>query len=169
MNVDFFPAQCQTSSKLKIFGICDDPSPATNPAYIDEKNGAKWIAVVENDYLSEVIFTAVDHCIPFPPRPDGKESKRCDGFLTYGDTIAFVELKERDQHGSEWVKDAEKQLLTSIELFEKTDDAERYPIKKAYIANSERPRFRESQTRRMENFLDTTGYVLRIEARIKIE
>jgi hypothetical protein len=169
MSVDFFQGNCQTSSALKIFGLCDEPSPNTGPAYIDEVDGTKWIAVVENDYLEQVTFTAVDHCIPFPPKADGKEAKRCDGFLTFGDTIAFVELKERDEHGSEWVKKAEKQLLSAIHLFEKTDEAEEFPVKKAYIANSERPRFRESQARRMEDFFNSTGYTLRIEARIKIE
>jgi len=169
MSVVFFQLRCQTSSKKRTFGICDNPPPATDPAYIDEENGQNWIATIDNFYQSEITFTAIDHCIEFPLRPDGKQSKRCDGVLTYGDTVAFVELKARDEHGTKWIKDAEEQLLVSIALFEKSNEAEEFPVKKAYIVNSDRPRFRESQAARMEKFLNTTTYyVLRIEARIEV-
>jgi hypothetical protein len=82
--------------------------------------------------------------------------------------VAFIELKARDEHGNKWIKDAEEQLLVSIALFEKSEEAEAFPLKKAYIVNSDRPRFRESQAARMEKFLNVTTYVLRIEARIEI-
>ena len=33
--------ECQTNSQREIFGLCDDPLPDKNPAYIDEADGAK--------------------------------------------------------------------------------------------------------------------------------
>ncbi|PZV77551.1 hypothetical protein CLV31_12019 [Algoriphagus aquaeductus] len=165
MSTNFSELSCQTYSSAKLFGICDDPPPASIPAYIDEKNGAKWIAVVVNDDKFEVTFTAIDNCIVIK-RADGKLAKRCDGVLTYDSTIIFVELKQRGALGNEWVKDAEKQLKVTIGYFEFEDEAENYEQKKAYIANSERPKFKVSQLKRMEQFFNETGYVLRIENRI---
>lgn len=168
MSINFSEAACQTFSGRKLFGLCDDPPPASNPAYIDENDGAKWIAVVVNEDRYDVTFTAIDNCITIK-RPDGKSAKRCDGVLTYNSTVTFVELKQRGAIGNEWVKDAVKQLRTTIGYFELEDDAEDYNKKKAYIANSEHPKFKESQTRRMEQFFEDTGYVLRIENRIIIQ
>jgi hypothetical protein len=168
MSVNFSEAKCQTFSDRKLFGLCDDPPPASNPAYIDETDGAKWIAVVVNEDRYDVTFTAIDNCIVIN-RPDGKPAKRCDGVLTYNSTVTFVELKQRGAIGNAWVTDAEKQLSATISYFELEDNAEDYNKKKAYIANSEHPKFKESQTRRMGQFYDDTGYVLRIENRIILQ
>lgn len=168
MSIDFNVAKCQTHSDKKIFGLCDDPPPSRNPAYIDEVNGAKWIAVVQNEDLYFATFTAIDNCIEIK-RADGTMDKRCDGVLTYNSTVIFVELKARGALGSEWVKDGEKQLRTSISYFEATEEAAGYAGKKSYIANSEHPKFKESQARRMDQFLSDTGYVLRIENRIILQ
>ncbi len=179
MSINFFEAVCQSHSNKKRFGLCDDPPstkkpayddppPVIKPAYIDENNGAEWIAVVVNEHLYEITFTAIDRCIDIK-RIDGKMEKRCDGVLTYQSTVIFIELKGGGASGSRWVKDAEKQLRTSIGYFELTEQAEDYAKKKAYIANSEHPKFKESQARRMDQFLSDTGYVLRIENRIILE
>lgn len=168
MSINFTEAKCQTNSNKKLFGLCDDPPPAVNPAYIDEADGSKWIAVVVNDDRYEVTFTAIDNCIEIR-RNGGTMHKRCDGVLTYSATVIFVELKARGAIGNEWVKDAEKQLRTTIGHYEATDDAEDYNSKKAYVANSEHPKFKESQARRMDQFLTDTGYVLRIENRIILQ
>jgi hypothetical protein len=167
MSVEFQIAKCQTQSDKKIFGLCDDPSPAKNPAYIDEIDGSKWIAVVKNDYRYSAIFTAIDNCIDIK-NADGKMEKRCDGMLTYNSTVIFVELKQRGAKGNAWVEDAEIQLKNSIFHFEKTELSEEYNHKMAYIANSEHPRFKTSQIGRMERFYIKTGYILRIEARISL-
>lgn len=168
MSIIFLDAKCQNQSNVKLFGLCDDPSPAMNPAYIDNQDGARWIAVVENEYLYSVTFTAIDHCIAIE-REDGAMYKRCDGVLTYDSTVIFVELKERGGLGSAWVRDAEEQLRTTITYFEKFDEAENYTSKKAYIANKEHPKFKESQAMRMDKFLTDTGYVLRVENRIILQ
>jgi hypothetical protein len=168
MSIEFKIAKCQTQSDNKKFGLCDDPSPSKNPAYIDEKDGTKWIAVVENEDKYLVTFTAIDNCIEIKSG-DGKMEKRCDGMLTYNSTVVFIELKQRGAKGNAWVEDAEPQLKNSIMHFEKTELSENYNQKKAYISNSEHPKFKLSQSQRMENFYIDTGYILRIEARIKLQ
>ena len=165
MKVDFTEVKCQSKSRKKLFGLCDDQPPLTNPAYIDENNGSKWVAVVVNEFHFEVIFTAIDNCIVLK-REDGKMAKRCDGVLSYNDTIIFVEMKEKGPLGNKWVTEAEKQLMETLVFFEKEDIAKTFHYKKAYISNSLHPKFKVSQTRRMNQFLEKTGYILRIENRI---
>lgn len=167
MKMEFEIANCQTQSDKKIFGLCDNPSPAKEPAFIDELDGSKWIAVVENEDRHQVVFTAIDNCIEIKGA-DGKMEKRCDGMLSYKSTIIFVELKQRSAKGNAWVEEAEHQLKSSIHHFEKTYFSESFNQKKAYISNSEHPKFKASQIGRMERFFNDTGYILRIEARIKI-
>lgn len=165
MSLNFMDAGCQTHSSRKKFGLCDDPPPAINPAYIDEANGAKWIAVVINEYEYCCTFTAVDNCIDVR-KTNGKPDKRCEGILSYNDTVIFVELKQRGAYGTDWVKTAEEQIRITVGHFELTDAAAEFTKKKAYIANSEQPKFKESQTNRMEKFAEETGYILRIVNRI---
>ncbi len=166
MILNFVEAACQDISDRRLFGICDN-IPGRR-ARIDEFDGRIWIAVVVNEVRYHVTFTAVDNCIEIR-RPDGLMDKRCDGFLFYNTTIIFVELKERGAIGNAWVIDGEEQLRTTISYFEDTENAEDYTMKKAYIANSEHPRFKESQIRRMNQFYTDTGYVLRIENRIILD
>lgn len=157
--------QCSSSSNANKFGLCDAPSPNNQPAYIDEQNGENWIAIIDNEPKFEVIFTAIDNCIDFKTA-DNKPSKRCDGVLSFNETIIFVELKDRSAKNNEWVKDGEKQLRTSIVNFEKSDSLDLFKIKKAYIANNQHPKFKSSQINRMQKFADETGFILRIENRI---
>lgn len=168
MTARFTISGCQTASSRKIFGLCDDPPPAINPAYIDETEGSKWIAVVENDDRHSVTFTAIDHCIVLL-RPDEKMGKRCDGMLTHDATVIFVELKQRAAFGNAWVADAEEQLRVTIAHFEQTEEATSFNHRRAYAANSEHPKFKDSQARRMSQFLLDTGYILRIENRIRLQ
>jgi len=134
-------------------------------AYIDETNGENWISVVVNQPQNDVLFTAIDNCIEIF-RPDRTMDKRCDGMLSFNDTVVFVELKQMNTMDVGWIKDGEKQLRTTIKYFEDEPLSKGFRVKKAYIANSERPKFRDSQQERMEKFEDETGYVLRIENRI---
>ena len=156
---------CQTYSNQKLFGLCDDPPPAKRPAYLNEKDGDSWIAVVVNEESFDTIFTAVDNCIE-TRRDDGNMDNRCDGILSYNTTVIFVELKQRGGTGNDWVTDAEVQLKASIGYFEKNVDSDDYALKKAYISNSEHPKFKYTQARRMDQFQVDTGYTLRIENRI---
>jgi hypothetical protein len=169
MRVDLSnEAACQTHSSQKKFGLCDDPPPANNPAYIDEQNGGKWIAVVINERRRRVTFTAIDKCIPIRLK-SGKDSKRCDGILTFDRTIIFVELKERAATGNAWVEYGEKQLRATISAYDYNDLVDdTYRVKRAYIANNEHPKFKSSQQNRMDKFARDTGYVIRVQARIEL-
>ena len=170
MEIDFFNSQCQQVSSEKIFGLCDDKED-NKPAYLDEQNEDKWIAVVENEELKEVHFIAIDYCIDIWRDKEKKEmDNRCDGMLWYETSIVFVELKDRvsKKNTNAWVKDGEKQLKRTIEYFEKTKQSNKFIEKRAYIANNAHPKFKESQLQRMKNFKKETGYTLRIENRIKI-
>ncbi|MBC7383278.1 MAG: hypothetical protein H7296_09865 [Bacteroidia bacterium] len=167
MSLNFDVANCQTKSSRKSFGLCDDPLPANNPAYIDETNGDNWIAVVENEDKQEITFTAIDNCIEIL-NANGNLKQRCDGMLTYNTTIIFVELKDRDAQGNAWVEDAIPQLKSSIESFENIIMAHNFKKKLAYISNKQHPKFKSTQQRRMDAFYDDTNYVLRIQGRINL-
>lgn len=164
--INFFPKEYITSCRKRRFGVCDPPA-SEEKAYIAVREGENWIAVVDNYYQTEVKFVPIDHCIELL-RPDGKMDNRCDGCLYYEKTIIFVELKERNMKGADWIKDAEEQLRHTIKRFEDEKESTAFKVKKAYIANSARPRFRSGQTVRLENFFAETKYVLRIENTIEI-
>lgn len=163
----FFPTESLSVSSKKRFGICDTTPPPHNPAYIDEEFGTNWIAIVENFYQNKIKFIPIDNCIEIR-RPDGTLDNRCDCLLYHDSTIIFVELKERKGKGNNWIKEGEHQLRITISHFEQTSESEYFKIKKAYIANKEKPYFRSSQASRMDAFLNDTGYILRIENRIYI-
>ena len=165
--IDFFPEKHKKVSKKKRFGICDTPPPPAQKAYIDEANGKNWIAVVENIYQDTITFIPIDHCIEIK-RPDNLMDNRCDGFLYYDATVIFIELKQRNESGSKWIKEGENQLRVTIHHFESTPQSKDFKIKRAYISNSSKPRFRFSQAERMDRFLSDTGYTLRIKNRIHI-
>ena len=170
MEIDFFKSQCQSVSNKKRFGLCDEQD-NKEPAYLDEQNEDKWIAVVENEELKEVHFIAIDYCIDIWRDKEKKEmDNRCDGMLWYDKAVIFVELKERvsKKNTNAWVKAGEKQLKRTIEYFEKTGQSDKFTEKRAYIANKAHPIFKESQLQRMKSFKQETGYTLRIENRIKI-
>jgi len=170
MEIDFFKSQCQSVSNKKRFGLCDEQN-NKQPAYLDERNGAKWIAVVENEELKKIHFIAIDNCIDIWRDEVKKEmDNRCDGMLWYETSIIFVELKDRvsKKDKNAWVEDGQKQLKCTIEYFEKTEQSNNFREKRAYIANKAHPIFKESQLQRMKNFKEETGYTLRIENRIKI-
>lgn len=166
--INFFPDEHKAISSQKRFGICDETPPPSKKAYIDEANGQNWIAVVDNFYQERVVFVPIDNCIEIR-RPDNSMDNRCDCLLSYDKTIIFVELKTSGSKSKYWISDGENQLRVTIKHFEESADAERFDVKKAYIANSAKPLFRRGMTDRMDNFFHDTGYVLRIENRIVVE
>ena len=170
MNINFFDERCQSNTDSSKFGLCDEPSPSEKPAYIDtdiSNEQEKWITIVENKTEIEITFTAIDKCIVIK-RVDGNMDSRCDGMLTYWDSIIFVELKERAVKNNVWVGKGEQQLRNAIRVFKENHSLDSYQFKKAYIANNKKPNFQSSQTNRMEKFKDDTGFRLRIENTIKI-
>ena len=171
MSVDFFNEKHKDTSFKSTFGICDDVDVTGNTsqvAYLDERNGANWIAIIDNSRNECISFYPVDNCVTFPAEANGNLAKRCDGVLTCDDTIAFVELKSRKEDGNKWIKEAELQLRSTIRHFEKEKIAQSFQNKRAYAVNNKKPQARTGQATRMERFFDETGYQLFIQARIDI-
>jgi hypothetical protein len=170
MKINFFDKKCQSQTHRHKFGICDQPSPSENPAYLDTENPSDWIAIVENSQEIEVTFTAIDKCIEIR-KVDGSGGMdtRCEGMLTYANCLIFVELKERKGKNSVWVGEGEKQLRNVIRVFIENHGIEDYSSRKAYIANNKKPNFQTSQMKRMEKFRQETGFRLIIQNTIKID
>jgi hypothetical protein len=162
----FFGSSDIKVSFVKKFGICDKEPPPHLPAYLDEKNGKDWIAVVENSDRREITFVALDHCIKLV-KPDGKQDKCSDGVLFYNSTIIFIELTTRTD--SKWRNEKKEQLHATILHFEDTKESNNYVRKLAYIANSNRPKCPRGQESKINEFFKQTRYVLRIENRIDIK
>ena len=161
----FFSSPKQYISNKKIFGLCDKEPPPHLPAFLDENNGKEWIAVVDNFYQKTVYFFALDNCIQLL-KSDGKQDKCCDGMLAYNSTVIFVELTTRTD--AQWRKEKDEQLCATIKHFENTEASKNYNVKKAYIANTSRPKFKTNYDIQANRFLNETGYVLRIQNRIEI-
>ena len=161
-----FKALCQDETSVKRFGICDDIP--HQRAYVDVTDGRKWIAVIHNDVRRSVTFTALDNCIEFN-KANGKKEKRCEGVLSYDETIIFLEAKERLGNASTWAKDADTQLKNSIKLIEEKVNLDLFLIKKAAICNGLQRGFNQKHSVRIKQFMDETGYILLINNRITIE
>lgn len=165
MKVDFFIESCQTVNIIApLFGIIDPQD--GGPAYVEFSNPEIWVAIVENRSDLSLNFTAVDNCVEIL-RSDGQMDYRCDGILTGGDYLIFVELK--DQRG-EWIQHAvEKQLKTTILNFKSNCDISRYKKKYAYACNKQHPQFQYSHMSMMEEFRHTTGVRLCIVNKIVLK
>jgi hypothetical protein len=171
-TIDFFTGLCANGdasddvTSSVAFGLCDDPPVAgvkgtvAKRAYIDDATPAKWIAIVDNSSAYTVTFKGVDACIDIR-RPDGNLASRCDGILTYEQTIIFVELKERDTD-KKWAMKGDGQLRATIDVFSANHSLAAYQTKRAYVANSLRPLFAVGRTQQMEKFKAETGFTLLI-------
>jgi hypothetical protein len=157
MPINLFDSACKTSSDATLFGLCDDPPPATNPAYIDETDSTKWIAEVENNGGIVVDFYAIDHCVEIL-RPNGEMESRCDGMLHYGTNLTFVELKNRG--GSGWLSGGIEQLTKTIETFKNNHNVNKFNLKEGYVCNKQRPLAVRSIGAMAEKFKDETAILL---------
>ncbi|MBK8566646.1 MAG: hypothetical protein IPN76_25775 [Saprospiraceae bacterium] len=157
MLIDFFKNTCKTSSKEKVFGLCDNPPPATDPAYIDETDNSKWIAEVSNNNSLEANLYAIDHCVDIF-RPNGEMESRCDGVLTHTDTLIFVELKDRVSSG--WLAKGREQLTTTIQNFIANHDISAYNKVEAYVCNKQRPLAVTNISTVVQMFKDDTSVML---------
>lgn len=156
---------CKTESDEKQFGLCDDLSPAKNPAYIDSVSPEKWISVVHNPNRKQVSFYAVDHCVDVL-RTDGKEENKCDGILQYEANLLFIELKERA--GSGWLGDASNQLSITHRKFSENHDMSTLNVVEAYVCNKLRPIANANYTSTIQKFKNDTGLILRVQRDIHL-
>jgi len=158
MAIDFFAAKCITQTKERVFGIHDIP-----PAVLVFQDEDLWIAWVDNETGMDVTFTAIDKCLDIADN----EGERCEGMITYADTIIFVELKDRD--GGRWAGKSRDQLINSIKLFKRDANIDSFRKMYGHIANKQRPYFHAGGMRFFEEFEEKTGFILRVSDVIKIE
>ena len=163
MSVNFFKETCKTSSNATTFGLCDDPPPAENPAYIDTLDPSKWIGVVENSENKEINFYATDHCVEIL-RSDGNRESKCDGILHFENSLFFIELKNRGSRG--WLKKGREQITITIRVFKANQDISRYDKVEAYVCNKQRPLANTGNANHIQQFKDETGLILNVKAKI---
>lgn len=165
MPINFFDNLCKTNSNNIKFGICDDPPPSENAAYIDEENDSKWIAIVNNSKNKEVDFFAIDNCVNIL-RADGNKESRCDGMLKYEENIIFVELKMRGSSG--WLTKASSQLSITINKFQEDNNLANYESVEAYACNSLKPMSNQGNNIQLQKFKDETGIIMYAQQEINI-
>ncbi len=167
MPVDFFIPGCKSTTTKDKFGLCDDPPPAKNPAYINENTPGKWIAEVENNSEIPVDFHAIDNCIKLL-RPNGEPESRCDCMLHYKNSLLFVELKDRAYRG--WISAGSKQVANTIQKFKENHNTTDFDKIEAYICNKQRPLAITGVNETAQRFKDKTdGLTLRVSRTINID
>ncbi len=166
MPVDFFTSSCKSGTAKTKFGLCDDPPPATNPAYIDELTQEKWIAEVINKNEISIDFHAIDNCIDIK-RPNGEMESRCDCMLHYNNSLIFVELKDRVSSG--WLAKGGDQVSITICKFKEFHNINVFDKVEAYVSNKQRPLAITGYNTVAQKFKDKTGLTLKPDRNISIE
>jgi hypothetical protein len=162
MPVNFFEEACRAGPIAAAeFGICDNQD--GGKAFIAYDNRHAWIARVDNRGKLELMFTAIDNCVEMF-RGDGKMDKRCDGMLTSGDHIVFIELKSQ---GKQWVSAAVAQLKSTIRHFIENHDISVFKYKRAYACNNRHPRFHVIDHEMKQQFYREFKVRLNVQAVIK--
>ena len=168
MPIDFFTQGRKGTSDKELFGICDDTvGRDKKPAYLDDSDPDKWIAIVHNQSQKSIDFFAIDCCVVWY-LDNGDIANACDGMVTYNDNhnIVFVELKDRNPQYKQWKIKAEKQLKSTIECFRSNHSTDGVMMK-AYVCNKQ-ALFDEGVEEYLEKFKDETGVTLRVFREIEI-
>lgn len=165
MSINFFETQCSSSSKDKLIGICDDPPPASNPAYLDLQHRNNWVGIVKNLQEKNFSFHAIDNCIEII-KPDGTTDSRCDGLLKINKDLVFVELKNRVSTG--WLSKGRSQLTNTINIFKRNHDPNDFNSIKAYVSNKQRPYSNTIHFSEIQRFRIDTSLILRVQQEIEI-
>lgn len=165
MSIDFFVNTCKSTSNKAEFGLCDDPPPATNPAYIDEVDDSKWISIVKNSKIKEIEFIAIDACIDIR-KSDGSLESRCDGLLSFDNSLIFVELKSRE--GGQWLKKGREQITITVNNFKLNYNINQYDNVFGSVCNSLKPQSHSGHAANIQQFYDETGLILKSDRNIEI-
>jgi len=166
MAIDFFIYGCKSTTVKDRFGLCDDPPPSKNPAYIEENTPEDWVAVVENKNVISVDLHAIDNCIEIL-RPNGELESRCDCMLHYNNSLVFAELKDRASRG--WLTKGSSQLTITIRKFKENYNIEDFDKVEAYVCNKQRPLAITGSNTIVQKFKDDTGLILKPDRNIKIK
>lgn len=150
----------------KLFGLCDDDN--NLPAYSDNSEPEKWIAIVSNPSQRLVQFYPIDNVVICLNSANQQESL-CDGMLTFDDRLFLVELKERGRK-QDWRSKAKKQLINTIKLLTEHNPQELqyYSVFKAYICNKTLPKFEETTIAEKNEFRELSKQ-LGIRIRLDIQ
>ena len=163
MPINFFDETCKEASIIDSeFGICDNED--GGKAFVDRVNRDKWVATVDNSGKMELIFTAIDNCVEIL-RDNGGMDKRCDGMLTSGDHIFFLELKNQR---SNWKTVAIEQLRITVGHFIENHDISIFRYKKAFACNKKHPQFQVIDREKKQRFFDEFKVRLHVQATIKV-
>lgn len=163
--INFFTQECQELTSATKFGLCDDEDKLVAYISLDE-NADKWIAKVTNPNVKEVVFIAIDNCIPIYKRENPTQlESRIDVILTYDDEILFIELKDKR---ADWITDGIQQLATTIEIFSENHNLKGFRKRRTFLANRKKPQFQFSQKQRMQQFRNKLGVRLIIHNEILV-
>lgn len=164
MSVNFSKDECQTKTNKERFGIYDAED--KSPAIIKIDDESSWNATVINKNSIELLFTAIDNCIDIL-RDNGEMDSRCDGMLTFKNTIFFVKLKNK--RGS-WQSKGLSQIESTIKrmMTEELDFYNSFTKRKAIVANRKHqfPSFHMSHSEQREYFLQEYNTRIQFEAGI---
>jgi len=135
-NCTTYTLPCLANIHSNRFGITDEDGGNSTPARVDDLDPTIWDLTVINNSGVNVIFKAVDWCVPiyrtgtynldddtrtvaqFSSDNVGTELiKRCEGFLQLNSKILFIEIKKRPKKPSEWIKDARGKFEETILSF----------------------------------------------------
>lgn len=156
---------CKSVTAATIFGLCDDPPPSDLPAYLDLTDSNKWIAQVDNPRGVEVVFKAIDNCVPIF-RLNGSMESRCDCMLLHENIMTFVELKDRASSG--WIAKGRNQLIITILNFIADNDITIYAKVEAYICNKQKPLTVVNISTELQKFKNETGFILKVDRKISV-
>ncbi|QSX41827.1 hypothetical protein [Shewanella cyperi] len=164
----FFCNGCRTQINWNRFGIIDDNSNQSAPAFPTNTDSHKWIADVNNKNSKELEFYAIDNCIRFYKSDEPKNlESTCDCALIDANTVVFIELKERTSKG--WLAKASSQLINTIALYKQNDSSANAKEIIGHICNSLRPQANRSNMGEMAKFYKNSGgHKLFIQKRIDI-
>lgn len=165
MPIEYFSKQCRSSSTITEFGLCDNPKPANDPAYISEYPSQDWIAIVRNISNLSVDFFAIDNCVEIR-RSNGQIDSRCDGVLKTELGLIFVELKSRES--GQWVKKGREQITATFDRFTAEVDVALFKSIRASVCNNLRPHSNVGHMANIQQFHDDTGLVLSVNRVIEI-
>ena len=168
MKIDFFEIECKEAIRMDTeFGICDDDDKkAYTTIKADENN---WIATIKNELKVPVTFPAIDNCLAITKKGTNDLESTCDGMLTFVKSLYLIELKDKKK---KWISEAIGQIENTIKIMlENKHDLTQITYKKAFICNKKRkyPRFNETTNARDKQFFDKWGFMLKVQATIKIK
>jgi hypothetical protein len=156
-NCQTEPIHCLQPIPNNIFGISDLGEGNNLPAKINAINpDPKTDLIVVNNSNTPVTYKSVDWCVPIWRKgtynlddenrtniqfssdsvfvQGNEQIKRCEGFLQYGNSILFIEIKNRSG-GRGWLKDAREKFEETILSFREHNPALANRVIKPILCN----------------------------------